>query len=570
MAALTYEGLTKTQVTRGLSGGADDKCKCLAQIADYGQDAAFYLGYGPEVTRCLKDPSRDVKCAALKALGCMGAAGASDVDLVATYIKDGDSELKCAAVIALGGIGPYSRKYEQEVAELIKDGVPQIRAAAAKALGGMRAERQMGLLRKCFSDSDPKVAAGALRGIGLLGERGSEMASDVSACLANKDAGVRLAALDALTRFGTAGQKQAGLVTACLADDNNLVRHAAVSYFFEVPLGFVAYEEVGNIEKSLSNKDGRTQAAAAVALGNIQRNHSVLMKRLQAGTGDMPSKAKALSFDTSKLIALLDSTFEDEQVLALAAAGVEPKPSVELRRPACAAASTLGLLQCSDAAQPLASKACDTNSSKEVVASFLTSLGAMSDLPDAVSSKMPAFLNDASPLVRAGACSAWSTKENEADNVAAKMEDPHPFVRAAAALAIGKMGATSHSDEICKLLEDRCPGVQIAAMKALVSLGQKGEMYASEICKRALSGDNEVCLEATKALVSMGARGAAFAEEIASLLENPHSSIRKAALDALAQMGDAAKAYFENAQFLVNDPSEEVRFAAEAAVGALR
>lgn len=575
VAGPMYEGLTKAQITRGLSGNAEDKCRCLKQIADFGQGPAIYLGYGAEVARCLKDPSRDVKVAALKALASMGASGASNVDMVASYMKDVDLEVKCAAVAALGGIGSYSGNYEQEVAELVRAQEPEIRAAAAFALGGMKAERQMPVLKRCFSDLEPSVVAAALAGAGLLGEVGNQMAADVSACLASQDAIVRLEAIGALTKFGEATSKQAGQVVACLADDSNMVRQAAVTYFADVPLGLGAYQEVGNIEKLLANKDGRAQAAAAVALGCIQANHGVLMDRLTLeragdGAGDLPKKATPLSFDTKKLIALLDSNFEDEQVLALAAAGVEPKPSVELRRPACAAASTLALLECSDAIQPLASKL-SASSPKEVSACFLSALGGMKELPSSVSSKVPAFLDDPTPAVRAGACLALGAgQEGSADSIAAKMEDPHPAVRAATAQGIGKLQAVKYSDAICNLLGDRAPKVQIAAMNALGNMGQKGEMYASEIAKRALDGDADVRIAATKVLVGMGARGAAFAEEMTFLLEEPHSSVRKAGLDALAKMGEAAKPFLGSAQSMTSDPSAEVRFAAEAAVAALR
>jgi HEAT repeat protein len=581
-AGPNYEGLTKAQVTRGLSGNAGDKCKCLGQIAACGEAAAIHLGYGPEVARCVKDPSRDVKVAALEALASMGAVGAPNVDIAASYIEDADTEVRCAAIAALGGIGMYSGKYEQEVAKLVNAQVPQVRAAAALALGGMKADRQKGVLKRCLSDEEPQVAAAALRGIGLLGEQGSSMASDVSGCLTHQDPDVRLAAITALTNFGENANKQANQVASCLSDDSNVVRQAAVAYFSDVPLDMVAYSVVPTVEKLLSNRDGRAQAAAAVALAKIQANHAVVTERLTRArevddgttvlntTGDLPKKAVPLSVDTQKLIALLSSDFEDDQVVALAAAGVEPKPSIELRRPACAAASTLGLWRSSEAIQPIAAKLSST-APKEVTASFLAALGGMDELPAAVSSKVSAFLNDSAPSVRAGACLALGAgEESGADEVVAKLEDPHPTVRAAAAQGLGKMKAAKYSDQICTLLGDRVPKVQIAAMHALASLGQKGEVYAALIARCAVEGDVDARIAATKVLTSMGARGAAFAEEMTVLLEDPHPSVRKAGLDALAKMGEAAKPFLASAQSMTNDPSEEVRLAAEAAVTALK
>lgn len=572
----TFDGLTKAQITGDLAGNADEKSKCLDQIAEYGEGAACYLGYGLEISRCLKDPSRPVKVATLRAIAATGSACASSVEMVASYIKDSDLEVKCAAVAALGGLGAYSGHYEQEIVELTKDQAPEIRAAAAQALGGMKAGKQISVLKRCLSDSDPKVIAGALRGAGLLGDWANQMSSDISACLENQDAGVRLAALDCLTKLGEQASAQASQVAACLADENNAVRQAAVSYFSEVPLGMRAYNEVGNIEKLLEHKDGRAQAAAAVALGNVQANHGILMERLSQerplgdGAGDLPKKALPLTYDAKKLIALLDSKFEDEEVIVLAAAGLEPKPSAELRRPACAAASALGIFHCSDAIEPLSSKL-SASSPKEVTASFLSALGGMKELPTSVSSKIPAYLKDTTPIVRAGACLALGAgEESAADLVAARMKDAHPAVRAAAAEAAANMKAAKLSDEICELLSDRNPKVQVAAMKALANMGPKGEMYAAEIAKVALSGNDEVRIAATEVLVSMGARGASYAEEMTHLLEDTEISVRKAGLDALAKMGEGAKPFLANAQSMVNDPCPDVRSAAEAAVAALR
>merc|ERR1711988_794956 len=152
---------------------------------------------------------------------------------------------------------------------------------------------------------------------------------------------------------------------------------------------------------------------------------------------------------------------------------------------------------CSDAIQPLASKL-SANTPNEVKASFLSALGGMDELPASVSSKASAFLNDPSPMVRAGACLALgAAKDSSPEALAARMQDSHPAVRAAAAEGIGKLKAGKYSDELCKMLEDRVPKVQIAAMNALANLGPKGEMYASPIARCALEGDVDARIAAT-------------------------------------------------------------------------
>jgi len=547
-----YDGRTKADVIRGLFGNAEAKCKCLNEIQELGADAATHFRYSSEVSRCLKDPSHDVKGAALRALASMGPAGASDLQGVAAFLREGDVELKCGALAALGGFGSHSVAYEQDIAGFLGDQLPELRAAAACALGKMKATNQVMALRSCFKDSDPAVVSSALDGASYFGEFGAVFAADVSACLSHQDPRVRLSSVQTLTAMGEGSEKQASKVVSCLADDDGMVRHAAVSYFAKVPLGMLAFKLVEQVSVLLASSDGRAQAAAAMVLGNLQANHEILMKRLKSQNGDIPQRAKPLDIDKQKLLNLLSSQFEDEASLVLAAACVQPKLPLDMRVPACAAASTLALLHCSDAVQPMLSrvmteKGSSRASSKEVIASFLTALGVLGEMPDSECEKIQYFLNDSSAAVRAGAClglgGAMKGSKQYAAAVASKMTDPHPAVRGAAAVGISRMKieGPQYSNEICKLLDDSIPAVQINAMSALGNLGERGEVFACKICKLAIDSEVSVRVAACETLSNMGSRGFAFAEEIESLLQDPYPSVRTAAQKFVAKMVDNAK-----------------------------
>jgi hypothetical protein len=292
----------------------------------------------------------------------------------------------------------------------------------------------------------------------------------------------------------------------------------------------------------LTSSDGSAQAAAAVALGNLQGNHDVLCERLKSQNGDIPSRAKPLNIDTKKLIGLLSSQYEDEASQVLAAACVQPKLPLDMRSPACAAATTLALLNCADAVQPIESQV-TTAKSKEVVASLLASLGTLGGLPDDSCAKIAGMLSESSAMVRAGACLALGGAKVDtsklAESVALKLNDPHPIVRGAAAVGLSKMKVEgpAYSSKIGSLLEDSIPTVQVSAMKALGNLGEKGEMFAGPICKLALDGETTVKVIACEILSGMGSRGSSFADEITILTQDADASVSTAAKKALAKMG---------------------------------
>ncbi|CAK0857680.1 unnamed protein product [Prorocentrum cordatum] len=115
---------------------------------------------------------------------------------------------------------------------------------------------------------------------------------------------------------------------------------------------------------------------------------------------------------------------------------------------------------------------------------------------------------------------------------------PHPCARAAAAAALGRMGAAAHdrSGELVGCLGDRCAKVRVAAIGSLARFGPRGQMYA-DIARSMQDEDCGTAVAAIEALAGMGQRGAAFADEVADALEDPRDPVRSAAAAALEAFG---------------------------------
>merc|ERR1712039_995668 len=178
------------------------------------------------------------------------------------------------------------------------------------------------------------------------------------------------------------------------------------------------------------------------------------------------------------------------------AAGLEPKLPAVLRRPACAAASALGLIGqegLAYAAQ-VAEIMDDSDARPEVIAECARALGLMR--AEESEERLRTLLENQSPIVREAACFALGSlsldSENSlsVDDVAARLWDPHPAVRQAAATAIGHMRfeGSRYLDDLVQLFGDRVAAVQAAAVRAVGCLGYRGQFFASKVAQLAMDG----------------------------------------------------------------------------------
>merc|ERR1712151_231143 len=160
---------------------------------------------------------------------------------------------------------------------------------------------------------------------------------------------------------------------------------------------------------------------------------------------------------------LLNTAYAGDNSLAFSAAGIERKLPTVLRRPQCAAAMALGRM--GDEGQAFAddiAKGLGDDMPTEVTVTLVRALGMMGKGP---SNKICEMLQESSAPVREAACFALGEFDKSGDDVAGRLTDPHPAVRAAAATALGKMASDGprHANDIVKLFSDKVAKVQIAA-----------------------------------------------------------------------------------------------------------
>jgi len=272
---------------------------------------------------------------------------------------------------------------------------------------------------------------------------------------------------------------------------------------------------------------------------------------------------------------LLTDGGSDNSRAPYSTAGVEYRLASTLRFPACAAAAALAQIGDASYASEIASLLSSRHT--EIVVAAAAALG---DLAVKFEDQLLGLIEDARQQVRIAAIEALgkiaacneAMGDEDIRRVAGKLNDKVPAVRAAAALALAKMGpdeCAPYCDLYLDMLSDRSPPVRVAGMKALASAGPKGQCYAAEICRAAVVGDANMRACAAETLAEMGERGAAFANELAEWLGDLDDGVREAVLNALGKMGDDARPFLAAIESARGDPSEEVRIAANRSIGTL-
>mmetsp|Transcript_33849 Transcript_33849/g.95103 ORF Transcript_33849/g.95103 Transcript_33849/m.95103 type:complete len:568 (+) Transcript_33849:65-1768(+) len=539
-------GLTKKQLVSDLGGGNDtQQCRQLFEIGSLGESWAAKLGYLPEVVKLLDEPSAQIKCAALGALGQMGEVAAPEGDKIANFLDDQDTAVVKAAITALGLIGPHAAEHAPAVAQFLTEPQVGLRTAAAEALGGMKASTYADELREALKDAEASVVVAALKAVAAWEEDGQTLAADVAACCAHASGAVRAAAVRALMKAGGAGERQAERVAELLPDCDNATLQAVVEYFESI--GASGKKATEKIRGNLSSGNGRVQAASALALGYV----------------------KAGKF-AKEVAALLTAPYKGDTSVALSAAGLEPKLPADIRRPACAAAKALAMMGDEGAAfADDIAKQIGGDTPAEATAEFVKALGLMGKPALGHTDKIISLLQETSALVREAACFAigeLAKAEETVDKataVTAKLMDVNPSVRKAAVTAIGAMQAEGNPRDILGMFGDKVPAVQVAAVKAMGAIGERGQVFAAEVCRMAFDTELPVRVAAVTVLGDMDARGATFAEDVSALLDADDGAVREAALLALAKMGEEAKPFLASIKPLCSDPLEYVRAAAD-------
>mmetsp|Transcript_14812 Transcript_14812/g.30980 ORF Transcript_14812/g.30980 Transcript_14812/m.30980 type:complete len:560 (-) Transcript_14812:60-1739(-) len=544
----------KEKYTVGLSGSIEEKLSALDVIGQLGGGGALEMDYLDEVLPLLEDPSLEVRCATVMAIGDIGEFASAEIDKILAILEDPSFDMKRAALFAIGCMGSsISEIAAPEVVAFLQDDDVDLRVAALGALGGLKAWGYQDEVRICMQEGDAAVVVAALNVVTKWGEDGQQLAPDVAGCITHPNRAVRAAAATAITACGCAGERQAEKVAVALLDEDNTVREATVK-FFEAA-GTAAKKAAPVVAEGLGNKDGRLLAASVMALGYMK-----------AG-----KYAKQVS-------GFLSSGYDGDASLGLSLAGVEAKLPTALRRPACAAALALGMMgkEAHSYAGEIA-KCLGEDTPAEATACFVKALGLMGTGAKEHETMLREMAEESSPPIREAVCFALgeigklTDDAMTASTLAGRLRDSHPLVRKAAVIGLSKMEAEGppFAEEIVKLFGDKVDAVQIAAVKAMLSLGVTGQLYATHVARKMLDGFVPVRAAAAEVLGDLEERGAAFADELVALLGDPEGPVREAALNSLAKMGDEARPFLKEITAACSDPLESVRAAADLCATAL-
>jgi HEAT repeat protein len=376
--------------------------RAAMSLGSYGADAQMAV---PDLIVTLKDKDPFVRRNAEGSLDKIGAPSKAEVKALVRILDDPSPELRLRALDALAGVGPDAESALPAVLKLARDGDARVRAAAVRALGRAGAhshDRVLTPLADAAKDADKTVRVAAAEA--LAGELPLD-AGDVGVLLDllhQPDAEVRVEGAHAAKKIGRDAREARPLLLTALKDPSTDLRRAAMEALVAVGID---KSNLPALEAALKDKDyevRRFAIAAAVKLGSDARPVVGLV-----ADGFKEWRLRAVVLDA---LARLGPTARDPHVMqvlndALASEQFQVQAAV-----AVAAIHPTG------------------DEAKIVVPKLLTLID-MAPTPT-------------NQLVRTRAMEALGkTGKYALEDLQKRLKDPRPYVRAAAAGALGEMGA---------------------------------------------------------------------------------------------------------------------------------
>jgi HEAT repeat protein len=244
---------------RGIGADTEMTRLCVQALGMIGPETKTIM---PALEEQLKSANRDVREAAIRAVGNMGAEakravpgllnvvvveqheelrtaamdalvnlGEEAVPDTAKALKDERAPMRLAACEILRRIGPRAGKAATALGATLKDKSPDVRAVAAGAIGALGAEGRSAVTAVAGLLKDPewRVRVAAASALGGIGPEAKGAVKNLVAALTDGEAEVRAAAATALGRIGPAAKPAAPALEALKSDPSEPVRKAAES-----------------------------------------------------------------------------------------------------------------------------------------------------------------------------------------------------------------------------------------------------------------------------------------------------------------------------------------------------
>jgi len=564
---------------------------------------------GP-LTRALGDTDPAVRAAAVVALGRLGGTEADVVLFDRT--NDPESVVRLAAVRVLGTLGDPRSVFA--LLGALQDAVPAVRVAAVRALGMLRDPRAVRGITGLLRDPNTDVASAAIAALAALGPDARDAAEALSPIALNTrregDARSRSAlareALAALGRLGGPVARTTLVQALHASSDPNEARAAAAA------LEALGPDALGGLLDALPQLGEGRRREVVPLLGRLGGDEAarVLVGWLDDGSARMPRGPLLLALGETRsdlaLHHLLRALGPDlcTEPVPVSDGPVPPVLAALLRlgeRPAAlpslsvdsladalgrcgpthtAARATLATLLGRTRA-PRAATALGPLLDDNAATVRAEAVGALANLPGAVSPLLLRALGDRDPAVRARCLEGLSTRQDPetAAALGARLRDPAPLDRAGAAQTLGRIAAslrTTHPDaarDAVETLRGMSAGASVSLRVALLDALAEHTAHPGvlELLLGALGDDDRVVQRAAVEAVghSLGTLDvpppAVLVARLQSLRSGP--AVRDPALRAALSwaLGHHATTRGDVADDL-NDPRPEV---AGSAAGAL-
>ncbi len=532
----------------------------------------------PALMRLLRDPNEQMKIDAVTALGNLEAHEATDT--LIGLLNSGRDDLRAKVAFALGQIArsPRSGSSGREALEALVEGTAngQLRTAAREALSAAGKVAVPVLIAHLEGklDGDPATAVLLLRdledprattvlvaeldrgrlsrelvleALGRLGD--SRALVPVLGLLGDKDPAVRLAAMRALRPLLGKGSRAADVLGDMLDDPDLEIRVLAAEY-----LGVMEAEvAVPRLIQLASRGDEiRLRGAAIAALGEIgsPKATSALLKILREGPA-------ALQMAAANSLIYVQDTRAVGPLIEL----VEKAPATVRMTAVRALGGVLRDRENGEARRLLEHLALEGRI--EVSLAAIAGLGAMSD-PDSADTLIKLVRGGNLDRRRAAIDALASLGKKAPDGLVSLLEDQlrstDDRVSAAAAWALGKLGASSARPALVRACKRRGFATPVNASASLALLAEAGDGKAVLDLLHHRSR-----LVRANAAAAAGRLGLASARgRLVDLLARDASwLVRVGAARALSRIGGAAGALKKAKK---DDAREEVRKAAETAL----
>jgi HEAT repeat protein len=202
----------------------------------------------------------------LRAIASAAAEAVPEVvPRLATALRDADRDVRLAAVGALGKVGPAAAEGAPALVGALGDADKEVRRAAAATLGQIRPAAAVPALVGALRDADRDVRRAAVATLGEIGPAAAEAVPALVSALNDPMVGVRGGAAWALGRIGPAAAEAVpALAGALKATTAPFVSRAAVE-----ALGKIGPVAVPVLVGALGNANEEVRRVAAWALGRI-------------------------------------------------------------------------------------------------------------------------------------------------------------------------------------------------------------------------------------------------------------------------------------------------------------